>query len=63
MESYLSENNNDNNRDMKWGWDTPHCHHKDYNHPNAWGMPYHVGHPTKNSLAHLEALLRDFLND
>ena len=55
--------NEDNNPKTNWGWDTPHCHHKDYNHPNAWGMPYHVGHPTKNSLAHLEALLRDFMND
>jgi hypothetical protein len=26
----------------------PHCTHKDYNHPNAWGRPYHIGHPNKN---------------
>jgi hypothetical protein len=26
----------------------PHCTHKDYNHPNAWGTKRHIGHPNRN---------------
>lgn len=29
-------------------WIRPHCTHKDYNHPNAWGTKIHIGHPNRN---------------
>ena len=28
----------------------PHCTHRDYNHPNAWGTKTHIGHPNRNAV-------------
>ncbi len=46
-----------------WEAETPHCSHRDFNHPNAWGKSYHIGHPNKNALAYMEALLREMMNE